>query len=264
LPDQPLEARLDAPPEQQPVEIQIANVERRLRENPNDAMGWTVIAPVYLRLRQFDKAAEAYRRSIVLAGESEEKLLGLMEALTLGNDGVIPDQAKPLLKAVVDHNPSSIRGRFWLALLAEQDGRDADAKQTYSSMISENIPDAWKIMAQQRLNALTKATAAAGKTESEAGGPASPGGAQGDQAAMIRGMVDGLAARLKENGADLEGWLKLIHSYTVLRETAKAQDALASARRQFASNPEALNKIEALVQGLGLQASDSQSVQTKP
>ena len=68
---------------------------------------------------------------------------------------------------------------------------------------------------------------------------------------MIRGMVGRLAARLKENGADLDGWLRLIRSYTVLKETGKAQEAVASARKQFASDPEALKKIDAMAGELG-------------
>ena len=87
---------------------------------------------------------------------------------------------------------------------------------------------------------------------SGSGGEAPAGG----QAAMIRGMVDRLAARLKENGADLDGWLRLIRSYGVLKEPGKAQEAAASARKQFASEPEALTRIEALTGELGIPAAD--------
>ena len=86
----------------------------------------------------------------------------------------------------------------------------------------------------------------------------------GGQDAMIRGMVDGLANRLKENGADLDGWLKLIRSYTVLHETGKAQEAVASARKQFASEPTALKQIETLTGELGTPAGEGKGEQPKP
>jgi cytochrome c-type biogenesis protein CcmH len=92
---------------------------------------------------------------------------------------------------------------------------------------------------------------------------ASGGTPQGDQGAMIRGMVERLAARLIENGADLEGWLKLIRSYAVLKETRKAQEAAASARAQFASEPEALERIDALARGLGLAPASTKEEQPK-
>ena len=81
---------------------------------------------------------------------------------------------------------------------------------------------------------------------------------------MIRGMVDRLASRLKENGADLDGWLRLIRSYAVLNEPGKAQEAAASARKQFASEPEALTRIEALTGELGIPAADGKGEQPKP
>ncbi len=59
---------------------------------------------------------------------------------------------------------------------------------------------------------------------------------------MIRGMVERLAARLKDNKSDLQGWLMLIRSYAVLKETDKAQDAAATARQQFASDRRRSNK----------------------
>jgi cytochrome c-type biogenesis protein CcmH len=46
-----------------------------------------------------------------------------------------------------------------------------------------------------------------------------------EQTEMIRGMVEGLAARLAEQPDDVEGWRMLARSYGVLGETAKAAEA---------------------------------------
>ncbi len=252
LSDQPLEARLNAPPAEQSVAIQIANVERRLREHPKDAEGWTVIAPVYFKTGQFDRAADAYRKAIQLGGQNEVKLLGLFEALTYARDGVIPPEAKPPLDAALARDPKSLRGRFWLAILASQDGRKSDAEQTYREMLSENIPNSWKGLIYKQLAALAEEPARQGTEGAEASGDAS----QGDQNAMIRSMVERLAARLTQNGADLDGWLKLIRSYAVLKEPSKAQEAALSARKQFTSEPQAMEQIESLTRELGLAHAD--------
>jgi len=47
--------------------------------------------------------------------------------------------------------------------------------------------------------------------------------------AMVRGMVDQLAAKLKDNANDLEGWLRLARSYRVLGEKEKSADAFKHA-----------------------------------
>jgi cytochrome c-type biogenesis protein CcmH len=46
---------------------------------------------------------------------------------------------------------------------------------------------------------------------------------------MIRGMVEGLAARLEQNPNNLQGWLRLGRAYEVLGERTKAADAFGRA-----------------------------------
>jgi cytochrome c-type biogenesis protein CcmH len=48
---------------------------------------------------------------------------------------------------------------------------------------------------------------------------------EGERKEMIRGMVAKLAARLRTQPNDLEGWLRLGRSYAVLDETDKSVDA---------------------------------------
>ena len=57
--------------------------------------------------------------------------------------------------------------------------------------------------------------------------------AQADDAnsEMIRGMVSRLAERLKQDGSDLDGWMRLVRSSVVLGERDKAVAAAADARR---------------------------------
>ena len=77
-------------------------------------------------------------------------------------------------------------------------------------------------------------------------------------------MVERLEARLKQNGADLNGWVMLVRSYSFLKQPAKTQEALDKARKQFASDPEALKQIEALAGELGTPAGDGKGEQPKP
>ena len=65
-----------------------------------------------------------------------------------------------------------------------------------------------------------------------------------NQAPPIDALVERLAARLKENGADVNGWVMLIRSYAIMKRPDKIQEAAASARKQFASDPEALKQID--------------------
>jgi cytochrome c-type biogenesis protein CcmH len=70
---------------------------------------------------------------------------------------------------------------------------------------------------------------------------------------MVRGMVDRLAERLKQDGSDVEGWLRLVRSYAVLGERDKARAAATDARRALASDPDNIRRLEELLKGLGLE-----------
>jgi cytochrome c-type biogenesis protein CcmH len=67
---------------------------------------------------------------------------------------------------------------------------------------------------------------------------------------MIRGMVDRLAARLKQDGSAVNGWLQLVRSYKVLGEPEKARAAAADARQALAGDPEKLQRLNAALQQL--------------
>ncbi len=64
-----------------------------------------------------------------------------------------------------------------------------------------------------------------------------------DRMAMIRGMVEGLAAKLDDNPGDLQGWLRLANAYRVLGEPAKAVGALEAALRILPNDPALLAQL---------------------
>ena len=73
-----------------------------------------------------------------------------------------------------------------------------------------------------------------------------------DRNAMIRGMVDRLAARLKQNGGDVEGWLRLVRAYLVMGEREKAASARADARQAVANDAERLRQLNEGLRNMGL------------
>jgi cytochrome c-type biogenesis protein CcmH len=70
---------------------------------------------------------------------------------------------------------------------------------------------------------------------------------------MVRGMVARLAERLKQDGTDLEGWLRLIRAYMVMGDKDRARAATEDARRALANEPDKLRRVEEQAKGLGLE-----------
>ncbi len=66
-----------------------------------------------------------------------------------------------------------------------------------------------------------------------------------EQAAMISGMVEGLAIRLEQDPSDFQGWMRLIRARVVLGDTDEARRDLATARTHF---PPGSDEAQALQQ----------------
>lgn len=245
LPGQPLAARAEEV-KNQSVDHLVAQVEQHLEANPDDARGWEVIAPVYLRLGRFDDAVKA-RRNLLRLGETAERQADLGEALVGAGNGIVTAEAKTAFERAVALDPMDVKGRYFLGLAAEQDGRRADAESIWREMVSSAPPGAnWVGFVREEL-----ARIQGGPNPDEVAGAANLPPEQ--RMAMIRGMVQKLSDRLHQDGNDLEGWLRLVRSYMVLGERDKARAAAGDARRALVSDPAKVHQIDELVKGLGIE-----------
>ena len=77
-----------------------------------------------------------------------------------------------------------------------------------------------------------------------------------EQAAMIEGMVEGLAVRLEQDPNDVDGWLRLIQARVVMGDVDQARLDLASAQTNFPSGTEEGTLLENLAAELLPPVSD--------
>jgi cytochrome c-type biogenesis protein CcmH len=250
LGDFPLAERTRTPDMKQPLDNLVAQVEQHLEKNPNDGRGWTVLAPVLERLGRYDDAVRAYRNSITYGGESAERRAALGEAMTAAAGGVVTAEAKAEFERALALNPDEARAGYFVGLAAEQDGRQTDAASIWRALLEKAPPDApWRALVQASLARVGGATAPVLSNETVA---AAKDMSEGDRGAMVRGMVERLANRLKQNGDDVDGWLRLVRAYIVMGEPDKAKSALADARQAVANDAERLRQLNEGLKNLGL------------
>ncbi len=259
LPPQPFADRQAAPVESADLASLVGRVERHLQENPNDAAGWDVIGPAYMRLRRYSDAADAFARAIRLGGETARRLSALGEARMFRADGMIDVGARQAFEQAAALDTALPSPRYYLGLAAVQDGDTQRANQIWTDLLATSPSDApWVREVKGQLTRL-RALEAGGEVSATAPpGPSAEdiasAGAMSDEqrSSMIEGMVERLASRLEEDGSNLEGWLRLARAYVVLDRADDARAALASAREAFNGQAELLARLDETARELGL------------
>lgn len=244
LPDAPLDERAMSFPND--LTGLLAQVEKRLEANPDDARGWRVVAPIYLQLGRAQDAADAYRNAIRLEGEDSVLEAGLGESLTAVAGGIVTRRAWDAFQSAATADPSAIKPRFYIALGLTQSGRNSEAIDAWRELLKDARGDEpWAKVARAQLAKLTGQPAPAGADAGvPSGGEPIAAMPPAERRAMIEQMVAGLDQRLKTQGGTIDEWLRLIRSYAVLGNTAQAKAAAALAKAAFPGDDVAARRID--------------------
>jgi len=236
-----------------PVDAMIGQLEARLAKSPAEPEGWRLLGSAYFAGGRFDDSARAYGRAVALAPRGPGYQSALGEALVQAAGGVVTPTAAAALNAARALDGSDPRARYFLAVAKDQHGDRKGALDDWLTLLREAPAGApWapelrkfveKTAADEKVDLTGRLPALAATPQAAAPGPdaaqvtAAQAMAPGDQQAMIRGMVERLAGKLKANPRDADGWARLIRARTVLGDNAGAKAALAQAKAAFADTP---------------------------
>ncbi len=208
----------------------------RVRAHPEDARAWRYLGQAYMAAGDPRDAAKALAKVIALTGKGDAGLdAAYGETLVADNGGQVPPEAEEAFNAALKADPRNGPARFYLGLAKAGHHDRAGAIAMWQSLLAD-VP-ATAPLHQILVDRLAMLTSQAG-----------PGGAPNPRA-----MVDMLAARLKADPDDALGWVRLMRAYTVLGETDKAKEALASARKAFATNKDAQTAFTTAAKALKLE-----------
>ena len=233
----------------------------RLEGEPDNLEGWLLLGRSYVVLQRYPEAADALRRAATLSGNDPEVLAMLGEAIVWANDGMVVPEAVEAFRQVLDARPEDPAARFHLALARAQAGAVREAYEMWLALAADTPADAnWRgdlealIRQSAEVLGIEPGMVPSGPTMADApSGPTAEDMATAaemspeERMAMIRGMVESLAARLEETPDDPEGWRRLAQSYAVLGEPEKAVDTL---RRASELAPDDLATLHAYARAL--------------
>jgi cytochrome c-type biogenesis protein CcmH len=160
-------------------------------------------------------------------------------------------EARQAFERATALDPADPKARYYLGRAKEQDGDTAAALADWRA-IRASVPAATPV-AQFLDREIARLEPSAAPSGPDAEAVAAAETMTPDQRqTMIRGMVEGLAARLKSGGGSEEEWLRLVRAWTVLGERDKAVAAASDARKALAASPASLKALDDLTKSLGL------------
>ncbi len=137
-PDMPFASRpppaSDAGPDMRQV---MAQLEARLKDEPDNADGWLLYARANMLLGQWDKAADASRRAIELGRTDLETLATHGEILVVRAQGTVTAPAREIFAAILKTDPANQMARFYMAMATGQSGEPARAVDLLQALATE-------------------------------------------------------------------------------------------------------------------------------
>jgi len=233
-PDQPYAARLKAWRDGDLMQLtppQAAAVLRQVTgERPTDAEGFRLLGMVEGAAQNPLGAVRALRKASELAPQRPEIWQMLGEAEIVAAGGKVDGNAEAAFQRLAALQPGNPSARYFLALAKSDAGRKDEAVTELRALLAD-LP-----AGDERRGAVEASIA---RVLGEAAPVRDP-----RQQAMIQGMVDGLAAKLKTDPDNPDGWVRLVRAYAVLGDTQKRDEAYASARARYAGSPQVVQQLD--------------------
>jgi cytochrome c-type biogenesis protein CcmH len=258
--DRLAEERTRTSPEVQALEAKVA-------QSPSDAQSWIDLGRAYADVERAKDAADSFAKAMALGRKEPDLLRQFAHAAIVAEGGRVTSEAQAALRRTLSADPGDPTSRFFLALAKAQNQDVEGALADWLTLERQLPPEA--PLRQLLADNIDKAARQLGKdpaklpgrTAGRPGGSAPPGPSAEDMAdaaqmspeqrqAFIESMVERLAAKMKEEPENLEGWIRLANAYGVLEKREEARAAWAEAAKRAPSRLDVqLDYAGALIQG---------------
>ena len=231
------------------VDTMILRLSKRLETDTQDGEGFRMLGWSYVMTGRPELAIAPYERALALLPQSAAVHAGYGEALVgVAKNSVTPKARAEFLKAVAI-DPAEPRARYFLSLWKAQNGKEREALDEWLDLANGTSADApWQADLRRQIGET------AGKlgvdVSSRLKAPAPADATIGPP--QIDAMVEGLAAKLKANPDNPDGWIQLLRSRMVLKQNEQAGKDLNAARRALASDAAGLTKVNAAATEFGV------------
>ncbi len=161
----------------------VDRVLQRLKEKPDDATGWALLARAYSSMGKLAEAVTAFQKAVALNGDDANLLADFADTLAALNNGQISPEAMQLVERALALEPENTKA-LALAGSAAFDQRDYATAVRHWEKVERSLPADSGLLTPVRssiarareLGGLPPATAAAAQVKPATAGPTGPAG----------------------------------------------------------------------------------------
>ena len=128
----------------QSIEQMVEKLAQRMREQPDDPKGWTMLARSYRVLERYPEAAAAYQQALQRDSDNVTLMVNYADVLTQAHDGHFTAEASALLHKALELQPDNVVA-LWLsgqqAYQQERYKESIDYWQRAAARLPENSQD---------------------------------------------------------------------------------------------------------------------------
>ncbi|QDC09196.1 c-type cytochrome biogenesis protein CcmI [Oceanicola sp. D3] len=236
----------------------MAKLREAVASRPDDLQGHVLLVRNEAAMGNLGAAAEAQEAVLRIKGaEATSQDFVLLAELWISDaGGYVSPEAEAVLAEALRRDGENMNARYYWGLMRAQTGRGDLAFNVWRS-VEGNVPEGalWAEDLPRQLAAAAQAAGVDYTPKAEVRGPsaadmeAAQDMSEEDRAAMVQGMVEGLAEELATEGGPPEKWAQLVRALGVLGQRERQQEILSEAREVFAGNAGAIAMIEAAAGG---------------
>ncbi|MDZ4096802.1 MAG: c-type cytochrome biogenesis protein CcmI [Paracoccaceae bacterium] len=249
-------------PEDADFKALMTQLRAALATRPDDLQGQQLLVRNESNLGNFAAARRAQAKVIALKGgeATAEDYLLHARLMIAAADGRFSPEAEQALAEVLHRNGDNDAALFFMGINNLQVGRYDLTFNFWAKLLQTAPQDSpWRAEVQSRMVEIARA-AGVNYTPPDAALPGPTGADMAaaadmtpeERQAMIRGMVEGLNARLASEGGSAQEWARLILALGQLGEPDRARAIWAEAQTRFETRAEDLAALREAAQRAGL------------
>lgn len=148
------------------INAMVAQLEQRLKKNPNDVDGWLMMGRSYVALGRYALAVNAYQQAYDLTqGKNVDALTGLAEAMVLVDEASLTGKAGQLIEQALALQPTSPKALWYGGLAALRAEKLSLARERFQGLLAQNPPDKVRAVLQREVQDLDQQLSDGGGTK---------------------------------------------------------------------------------------------------